>query len=189
MVRVCRHLTNRQLIPKHVRIDHFRPDEPAELKSFFGCNIVFGSEVDEIAFTENLHNLPIVSGDPYLNQILVKFCEEALARRGTTRNTLRGELEKAMAPLLPHGKAQVGEVARQLGMSRRTLARRLASEGLTFAELLADLRIDLAKHHLRDGDLPISEIAWLLGYREASAFTHAFKRGTGETPREFRTSS
>jgi AraC-like DNA-binding protein len=186
VVRVCRLLTDRQLIPRHVRVDHLRADAPAELKSFFGCNVTFGCDADEIVFAENVQNLPVVDGDPYLNEILVKFCEDAISRRGVARNTLRAELEKTIAPLLPHGKAHAGEVARRLGMSRRTLARRLASEGLTFAQLLADLRVDLAKRHLRDGHLPISEIAWLIGYGEASAFTHAFKRATGKTPREFR---
>jgi AraC-like DNA-binding protein len=54
---------------------------------------------------------------------------------------------------------------------------------------LAELRVDLAKRQLRDGGLAISQIAWLLGYREVSAFTHAFKRWTGKTPREVRTAA
>jgi AraC-like DNA-binding protein len=68
------------------------------------------------------------------------------------------------------------------------LARQLSSEGWTFERILTDLRIGLAKRRLSDNDLPISEIAWLLGYREASAFTHAFKRRTGKTPMAFRIS-
>jgi AraC-like DNA-binding protein len=60
---------------------------------------------------------------------------------------------------------------------------------LTFAGILADLRVDLAKRHLTDEDLAISQIAWLLGYQEVSAFAHAFKRRTGKTPREARLSS
>ena len=68
-------------------------------------------------------------------------------------------------------------------MSRRTLARRLAAEGLTFRKVLDDLRFDLTKRYLREEDLPISEIAWLLGYRETSALSHAFKRWTGRTPK------
>jgi AraC-like DNA-binding protein len=98
-------------------------------------------------------------------------------------------VENAIALLLPHGKAQLGEVAAQLGMSRRTLARRLATHGLTFAGVLAQLRVDLAKRELRDASLTISQVAWLLGYREVSAFTHAFKRWTGKTPREVRTAA
>ena len=91
-----------------------------------------------------------------------------------------------MAPLLPHGKANAVEIARRIGMSRRTLARKLSSEDLTFSEIAEELKSDLAKHYLRGSDLPISQIAWLLGYSEVSAFTHAFKRWTGMTPRQSR---
>jgi AraC-like DNA-binding protein len=91
-----------------------------------------------------------------------------------------------MEALRQHGKMQMGEIARRLGMSKRTLARRLSSYGLTFAGILADLRVALGKRHLTDEDLAISQIAWLLGYQEVSAFTHAFKRKTGKTPKEVR---
>jgi AraC-like DNA-binding protein len=91
-----------------------------------------------------------------------------------------------MAPLLPHGKANADEVARCLGMSHRTLARRLSSEGLTFSEILDELKADLASRYLKEGHLQISRIAWLLGYSQVSAFTHAFKRWTGMTPRQMR---
>ena len=84
---------------------------------------------------------------------------------------------------MPHGKAQAGKVARKLGMSQRTLARRLASEELRFAGVLQELRYDLARRHLADKELSISQIAWLLGYHNVSAFTNAFKRWTGKTPR------
>jgi len=99
---------------------------------------------------------------------------------------MRPGLENAIAPLLPHGQARASEVARRLGMSHRTLARRLSSEGLTFSGILDELKSDLAKRYLKEKHLAISEIAWLLGYREVSAFTHAFKRWTGRTPREVR---
>ena len=117
---------------------------------------------------------------------MIKYCEEARSHRKAGRGTFRVAVENAIAPLLPHGKARADEIARQLGMSPRTLARRLASEGLTFAGILSELRGDLAKRYLQEEDLPISEIAWLLGYQEVSAFTHAFKRWTGKTPREAR---
>ena len=67
-----------------------------------------------------------------------------------------------------------------------TAARRLALEGVTFSEVLEALRADLARQYLDDQALSISRIAWLLGYQEVSAFTHAFKRWTGKTPRETR---
>jgi AraC-like DNA-binding protein len=79
-------------------------------------------------------------------------------------------------------------VSRRLGISSRSLSRKLREEKTTFAGVLDELRAALAKRHLADRDLLISEVAWLLGYREVSSFTHAFRRWTGVTPREFRLS-
>jgi AraC-like DNA-binding protein len=73
-----------------------------------------------------------------------------------------------------------------MGLSQRTAARRLAFEGATFSAVLKGLRRDLASQYLSHPDLSISRIAWLLGYQEVSAFTHAFKRWSGITPREAR---
>jgi AraC-like DNA-binding protein len=186
LIRICRQLTNSDLRPRRVRMAHRHSAAATELNAFLGCDVEFGSDVDEVEFSENVGNIPVVSGDPYLNSLLIKYCEEALADHAAAHGSLRRDVENAIALLLPHGKAQLGEVAAQLGMSRRTLARRLASQGLTFAGVLAQLRADLAKRELRDASLTISQVAWLLGYREVSAFTHAFKRWTGKTPREVR---
>ena len=71
-------------------------------------------------------------------------------------------------------------------MSERTLARKLSDEGLNFTEILQHLRRDLAVRYLNDRKLHVSKIAWLLGFQEVSAFTHAFKRWTGKTPSEMR---
>ena len=100
---------------------------------------------------------------------------------------LRTRVENAISSLLPHGRVLAEDVARNLGMSKRTLARRLSSEGLNFNEIFQELRRDLAVRYLDDRKLHVSKIAWLLGFREVSAFTHACKRWTGKTPSEMRT--
>ena len=187
LVRLCRQLANRRLVPSRVTLAHHRKKTPAELRSLLGCEVEFGANVDEIVFPAAVKLLPIGSADNHLNELLIKYCEEALAHRGPQGTTLRSNVERAIATLLPHGKARAAEVARRLGMSTRTLTRRLASEGLTFSAVLEEQKIDLARHYLRDGDLPVSQIGWLLGYREISAFTHAFKRWTGQTPKQLRT--
>ena len=109
-----------------------------------------------------------------------------MSRRKVSRGLLRFDVENAIAILLPHGQAHAGEISRKLGMSKRTLARRLSREGLSLTRVLGELKLELAKRYLLDENLTISEIAWLLGYREASAFTHAFHRWFGKTPREVR---
>ena len=84
------------------------------------------------------------------------------------------------------GKAQLPAVAQMLGLSNRTLARRLTAEGLSFSEILDQLRSDLAAHYLGDASLSISQIAWLVGYQGVSAFSHGCKRWTGMNPKRMR---
>jgi AraC-like DNA-binding protein len=186
LVRICRQLTNRHLLPSRVRLVHRHNGGAATLERFLGCEVEFGADTDEVAFSETVKQLPVVCADPYLNNLLIKYCDDARSHRRAGRLTCRVAVENAVAPLLPHGKAGMGDIARHLGMSPRTLERRLRSEGLTFDDILSELRCDLAKRYLREKDLPISKIAWLLGYREAGGFTRAFKRWTGRTPREAR---
>jgi AraC-like DNA-binding protein len=185
LIRICRQLSNRHLLAHDVCFAH-RRKVTSELSTFFGGRIKFGAEIDEATFSESVQNVPIVSADPYLNNLLVQYCEEALAHRKQTRSSFGLRVENAVALCLPHGQARVSQVARRLGLSQRTLTRRLASEGLTFSGLVKELRTDLAKRHLADRDLSISQIAWLLGYREVSAFTNAFRCWTGKAPRAAR---
>jgi AraC-like DNA-binding protein len=186
VVRLFRHLTGTGLMPSCVRLAHRSAGERKEFIKFFGGQVEFCAAVDEVSFASTNKDMPIVSADHYLNELLVTYCEQALRRRPTNRGTFRFDVENAIVPLLPHGKATLGEVARGLGVSQRTLARRLAVERLTYSEVLESLKKDLAKHYLADEGLSISQIAWLLGYQEISSFTHAFKRWTGRTPREER---
>ena len=186
LVRICRQLTNRHLLPSSVGFVHRRNGGANALEKFLGCDVTFGAATDEVAFPETVKQMPVVCADPYLNKLLIKYCEEARSHREASCLPCRVAVENVIAPLLPHGRARADEIARRLGMSLRTLERRLRSEGLTFGGILSELRFDLAKRYLREEDLPISEIAWLLGYQEVSGFTHAFKRWAGKTPREAR---
>jgi AraC-like DNA-binding protein len=186
LIRQCRHLSGLQVMPSHVRLAHRRTGGSSEFVEFFGGNVEFGADVDELALPPTARNLPVVSADPHLNKLLINYCEEALSRRPANRGSFRSKVENEVVQLLPHGKARAGEIARRLGVSQRTLTRSLAAEGLTFSGVLESLRVDLARRYLAEKELSISQIAWLLGYQEVSAFTHAFKRWNGETPRQAR---
>jgi AraC-like DNA-binding protein len=186
IVRICRRLTGLNLIPTRLRFIHRRANGQTEMVEFFGEAVEFGARRDEVAFARRVRSLPVVSADPYLNRLLVSYCEEALSRRPGSRGSFRSRVENAIVPLLPHGKPGAGDIARHLGLSRRTFARRLEDEGVTFSELLKDLRASLASRYLADDSLTVSQIAWLLGYKETTAFSHAFRRWTGQTPGEAR---
>jgi len=186
VVRACRELTRRHIVPQYVKLTHHRHEDCSDFNAFLGVDVEYGADVDEIAFPGTARNLAVMSADPYLRNLLIAYCEDALARRVTGGGSTPSDVENTIADLLPHGKARIDHVARRLGMSPRTLARRLAAEGVTFSDVLNRLRLDLAHRHVKDSDLSISQIAWLLGYQEVSAFTHAFKRWTGMTPRQMR---
>jgi len=121
-----------------------------------------------------------------LNDLLLRYAEEALADRPQERASLRSAVERVLPQLLPHAKASVSNIAQKLTISTRTLSRKLRDEDVAFREILEETRAALAKRYLAERDLPVSEIAWLLGFGEVSSFTHAFKRWTGMTPRQFR---
>ena len=188
LVRACRHLTARTLSPSEVRFVHRRTHVSSDVCAFFGCDVSFGADVDQILFPATSAAIPVTQADPYLNAILVKYCDEALAARQTKAGPWRVRVENALVPLLPHGKANLAEVSAVLGASPRTITRRLSSEGQTFSGILDGLRHDLASRYLQERDLPISEIAWLLGYKGNSAFNHSFKRWTRSSPSRVRSS-
>ncbi|HEX4408055.1 MAG TPA: AraC family transcriptional regulator ligand-binding domain-containing protein [Xanthobacteraceae bacterium] len=183
IVRACREVADRDLQLVSVKIMHQRIPESSELDSFFGCTVEFGADRDEIAFSGDVATLPIVGADPHLNKLVLDYCERALADRRAPRGVLRANVENAITALLPHAQAGLENVAGKLGISPRTLRRKLAAEGLTFARILEEFRLALAKRYLAEHDLPVSRIAWLLGYTEVSAFSHAFRRWTGRPPR------
>jgi AraC-like DNA-binding protein len=187
VLRLCRMLTGQNLVPQHFSIAHYRSEGISEMARFVGTKVEFGTDKDEFALNLDARELPLIHSDNHLNDLLLKYCEAALADRRGDVSQLRTRVENAISSLLPHGRVLVDDVARGLGMSERTLARKLSDEGLNFTEILQQLRRDLAVRYLDDRKLHVSKIAWLLGFHEVSAFTHAFKRWTGKTPREMRT--
>src|SRR5262245_14622979 len=187
VLRICRMLTGQSIAPQQFSIAHHRSGSTFEMSRFVGTKVEFGASTDELVLNLDARELPLIHSDPYLNDLLLKYCEAALADRRGDVSQLRTRVENAISSLLPHGRVLIEEVARSLGMSERTLARKLSDEGLNFTEILQQLRRDLAVRYLDDRKLHVSKVAWLLGFHEVSAFTHAFKRWTGKTPREMRT--
>ena len=141
------------------------------MRSYLGCEIDFAADSDEISFPLATGTLPSVGADVHLNKLLLQYADEAISERASRRASLRSLVEDQIVQLLPHGKANVSEMARRLGMSHRTLARALSSEGTTFSELLDSSRRSLSKRYLQEFELPISQVAWLLGYSDVSSFT------------------
>lgn len=186
LVRVARGLSGREFAPKRVSMIHERSKGRPRFARLLGTDVEFGSFADEITFSTGSTEWALVDADAKLNRILLQVCEDSLSTRKHNAGAFRVKVENTIAPLLPHGQGRANIVAEKLGVSERTLERRLAQEGVTFSRVLQELKTSLAIRYLDDGDMPISRIAWLLGFEEASSFTHACRRWTGKSPRELR---
>ena len=186
IVRGFREMTGTSLRPEAVTFAHGRNADIAHIERFLGCPVEFGAAADTVSISTPLLATPIRTSDNYLLAILREHCESILAERGKVSGALRATVENELVRLLPHGKAQVQEVASTLGMSSRTLARRLEQENARFVEIVDELRRDLAMRYLRDRGMSLSQISWLLGYSEVSSLNHACKRWTGKSPKALR---
>jgi len=150
VIRICRVLTGRNLVPQHFSIAHHRSGNTAEMARFVGTKVKFDADTDEFALDADARELPLIHADSYLNDLLLRHGEAALADRRGEKSQLRTRVENAISSLLPHGRVVVDDIARSLGMSTRTLARKLSNEGLNFTEVLQQLRRDLAVRYLDD---------------------------------------
>jgi AraC-like DNA-binding protein len=186
LIRICRTLVDRDLGPIKIRITHDRTGKTAKIKKMMDVTLEHHSNADEIIFPKSSADYPILTADTYLNRLCRRFCEETLVRFDKKSSPLKARVENAIGRLLPHRQVNATAVAEELGMSTRTLARRLASDGSSFTEIFDGLRSALAHRYLTESALPISEIAWLVGYSEVASFTHAFRRWAGTSPRAAR---
>jgi AraC-like DNA-binding protein len=177
-----RELVGRRIRPTKVAFVHTRNAHQREFERFFGCSVEFGATSDQVSMANEALALPLVTGDPHLLETLRSVCDEAASERRTPAQTLRASVENEVQKLLPNETADRRAVARALGMSERTLSRKLADEGATYAQVVDQLRRSLALQYVKERSLSLSQIAWLLGYEGSTSFNHAFRRWTGGSP-------
>jgi AraC-like DNA-binding protein len=145
------------------------------------------AERNALVYAREAWRAPVAGRDALLQRTLRRHAEVLLDR---SARAARGDVaERVRAALLQRvrvGLPPVEAVARALGLGPRTLQRRLRAQGVTFAGLADEVRASLAREYLGDPGLNVSEVAYLLGFSEPSAFTRAFRRWTGKTPMRFR---
>lgn len=189
VIRALREAAGRNISPTRVRCAHARASGQKEFDRFYGCHVEFASTEDALDFSDETLSLPLVTSDRHLLETLKPFCEAASKAHPSAQGSLRASVENEVYRLLPHGGANLDGVSRALGASPRTLVRKLAAEGTTFAQIVDELRHELALQYLRQSNFTIAQIAWLLGYEQPESFTHAFRRWTGRTPTQLRSQS
>ena len=179
--------------PLAVFFKHPAPRSTADHEAHFGCPVHFSSDRDALLVSEQTLRTPNKVGDPDI----VRFFDTLLSAdvsklskletsNGEETASLERRVQDRVSRSLSEGVPAISEVAGHLGMSGRTLQRRLLDRGLSYQNLVDESRRRLAQKFLQQSEYSLAEIAFMTGFAEQSSFTRAFKRWEGQTPRSYR---
>jgi AraC-like DNA-binding protein len=171
--------------PTQVKFAHPAPSVVREHERVFQAPIRFTAGENALVFPSELLHLPCRTADPGLLAVLSRHADQILSVLPQT-DSWSDRIRRTAAEELGRGTAPVEQVARRLGLSVRSLQRRLAEEGTSYTELLDGIRHELAVRYFRDSRLSIAQIALLLGYAETSSFDRSFRRWCGMSPSDYR---
>ena len=184
VVRAGRFLMGRDLSP--VSVELLRPERPdrSRFETFFGCEVTYGADRYALAFPRDVTDAVLPSGCDEVART-ADHVVGAYLERVDPGAEITGQVRHVVAALLGDGEVTSAAVAARLALSSRTMQRRLHDEGTTFRDVVADVRMALARQAIATGDAPVRLLADRLGFSDATAFRRAFKRSTGMTPSEY----
>jgi AraC-like DNA-binding protein len=184
-LKALRTLAGQEWYPAEVRLAHRAPGNASEHRRIFGRGVAFDCHANEFVFDTLALKQPAGAADDRLYRILKQHAERLLGDMPQSSAPLSA-VTRATVEAMLEGNPHLSAVARKMSLGPRTLERRLKIHGIVFKELLDDTRRRFALSYLKTRQRSLTEIAFLLGYSEASAFNRAFRRWTGWTPAEYR---
>lgn len=184
LLNLCRWMLDRRLTPLATRFTHPVPLSIAAYNEAFQSPLEFDAPFNGFLVSDQDLACKLTTSAPELIAIHDRIADEALER--LVRNDTTHRARSAIAKLLPDGSPLRSAIAAELGLSDRTFQRRLADEGISFSDLVDDVRRELAQRYLADSRMTITDIGYLLGYADQSTFFRASNRWFGESPGEYR---
>ena len=184
VITMCRVNYGEELNPTLVRFKHSSSPCSGEYFGFFRCPVEFGAKQNQIILPLDVVNKRLTSASPQLAQINDQVMINYLAE--LDKEDIIQQVKAAIIGQLPSGNVNEETVSEAIYSSKRSLQRRLNEKGTTFKTILTEVRQDLALKYIHDRKLTLTEISFMLGFSEMSSFSRAFKRWTGESPKEFR---
>ncbi|MEL7029725.1 MAG: helix-turn-helix domain-containing protein, partial [Pseudomonadota bacterium] len=185
VTQISREVSQAPFSPNAVYFKHSSPNDISKHEDYFGCPVIYDSDRDALEVSEGSLRVPNKVGDPTISNFFDTHMETELAEiadDGGLEHRVRIQISQALS----EGAPPISDVAGRLGMSGRTLQRRLADRGYAYQDLVDASRRELAERLLRDTAYSLAEVAFLTGFSEQSAFTRAFRRWSGQTPRSYR---
>ena len=181
-------LTGQALAPLSLAFAHARPRDadPAEYARVLGVAPTFDAPAHLAVFDAALLSMPVPNADVGLYPVLQQHAERLLQARSGPGDGIVAQVSAAIVRNLAHDRVRVASVAQDLGLSARSLQRKLADAGTGFQQVLDAARYRLARDYLHQDGLALADIAFLLGFQEQSAFTHAFREWSGVNPGAWR---
>src|SRR5262249_53669824 len=171
--------------PAEVQFAHHAPRDTSEHARVFASPVSFGRSVNAFVVEREFAERRVPAADARLYPILLRYLD-SIAQDLPDHDDLGSSVRKVVGDAMRDGEPSLTHVAATLAMAPRTIQRRLREQGTDFKALVADTRQYRAIRYLKDPRHTSTEIAYLLGYSEVSAFNRAFKRWTGSTPSAYR---
>jgi AraC-like DNA-binding protein len=181
-------LAGRPLAPLRLAFAHTSDADPAEYARVLGIVPEFGAGAHLACFDAALLAMPVPNADAGMYPVLQQHAERLLREREDERERhgIVAEVRACVIRNLAKDRVRLAGIAGELALSPRTLQRKLADAGASFQQVLDAARFALAQDYLRQRGLSLADIAFLLGYQEQSAFTHAFREWSGMNPGAWR---
>jgi len=173
--------------PLEVQFAHRTPRQTSEHARVFGAPVSFAAPTNAMVFDREFVERQVPAADDRLYPIMRRYLDQVLQEMPREAAAL-ASVRRAVGEAMREGDPKLADVARKIALSPRTLQRRLKDQGLDFKGLVDDTRRRFSLSYLKDAQHSLTEIAYLLGYSEVSAFNRAFKRWTGSTPVSYRRS-
>ncbi len=183
LVQSCRNITTKHIVPTRVELTDEVPRH-SEVEQAFGCPVEVTGRC-RLEFSANDMKTRILSANRYMVNGL-DIGASAAQTESSDDNGFVSLVYTNILELLPSGVVTSERIAKHLSVSKRTLERRLSQQGKSFTEVVRECRLRMANHYLRQTHLPITEIAFLVGYQEINSFYRAYKGWSGRTPQEVR---
>lgn len=171
--------------PLEVRFEHETPEGSYSHEEVFGAPVQFGRRTNAFAFRRSDLDARMKSQDPYLYSVIEPFLKSRCEIHQNPENfaaTVRNQVKIHLGDVPP----TITEMSRVFGVTDQSFQRQLRENGLTFREIVTAARKELALHYLEDPNIPLTEVAYCLGYSELSAFSRAFRGWTGMSPHRYR---
>ncbi|MFD2640978.1 AraC-like transcriptional regulator QhpR [Pseudomonas japonica] len=185
ILRQLQLITGSDVRPLRVDFEHPRPADVSVHRQLFRCPVFFSQPTNRITLPVEVFDLPVSQGNERLFRALEPYLQQEREQRNVS-DELLPQVTRMIALGLASGLPSLDQVSEYMGLSRRTLQRRLKEQDIEFSLLVEEVRRDLALGYLNHSDYSMTQISLLLGYAESGSFTRAFRRWTGQSPQQFR---